>query len=252
MEDAYMALYQEFLRLRSICQRQAAMLQHLTQCAALNTQPGATQLGPNGELDTQTSLPVPCTQTDLIQFYSGTHHPMAHHHLPLHRAASGNAAYRDDGVRTDLLTSGLDRLQLQDPQHQPLLAAPSGTCGPQHQSLLGGPSGTCAALEPMGVTGRQSSTTRPPEVFSPPKAPPSIIDDLKRAEQQWAEMNAARERRPWASSSFLESEWMSVSGGRAVSRVTLQSQVCEFCHAVFPGHTTTRGDFLRHLTSHIT
>ncbi|KAF4093806.1 hypothetical protein AMELA_G00005930 [Ameiurus melas] len=57
-------------------------------------------------------------------------------------------------------------------------------------------------------------------------------------------------KRPW-SSSFLTSEMLSEAGGMLMSRITLHSQVCEFCHAVFPGHTTTRGDFLRHLTTHI-
>lgn len=37
-----------------------------------------------------------------------------------------------------------------------------------------------------------------------------------------------------------------------MSDVALQSNVCEFCQAVFPGDTTTRGEFLRHLCTHIT
>ncbi|KAL2091029.1 hypothetical protein ACEWY4_013292 [Coilia grayii] len=223
MEDAYVALYQEFLRLRSICQRQGALLQHLTE--ALNTRQGATHLDLHGGLDTPMSMPVQCLQSDLINFYSSTHQPVAYRQPP-HQSTATNTACTGDGVMTDLLASGLDGLQLMHPQPQALLGGSEG-CGPQ-------------------------GSMRPPAVFTPPKGPPSIIDDLKRAEQQWAETNAARERRPWASSSFLDSEWMSLSGGRVISRVAPQSQVCEFCQAVFPGHTTTRGEFLRHLTSHIT
>ncbi|XP_061778537.1 uncharacterized protein zgc:113184 [Nerophis ophidion] len=44
----------------------------------------------------------------------------------------------------------------------------------------------------------------------------------------------------------------SLSGRLQTSDVTLQSDVCDFCQAVFPGHTTTRGDFLQHLHNHVT
>lgn len=42
------------------------------------------------------------------------------------------------------------------------------------------------------------------------------------------------------------------SGGMLMSDVALQSHVCEFCEAVFPGDSTTRGEFLRHLYTHVT
>ncbi|XP_076124524.1 uncharacterized protein LOC143104365 isoform X2 [Alosa pseudoharengus] len=186
MEDAYTALYQEFLRLRSICFKQAAMLQHLTE--VLNNQQGG-----NGDSDNLVSMPAQCSQ--------------------------------GGGMTADLLTSGMDQLHLACPQHQ-------------------------ASLGAGAVAGLEGPSTSPGVI--PSRAPPSIIGDLKRAEQQWAENNPARARRPWSSSSFLNSEWMSLTGGRVMSRVTVESQVCEFCQAVFPGHTTTRGEFLRHLTSHIT
>lgn len=44
----------------------------------------------------------------------------------------------------------------------------------------------------------------------------------------------------------------SLVGGVLMSDVALQSHVCEFCQAVFPGDTTTRGEFLRHLYTHVT
>ncbi|KAA0708077.1 hypothetical protein E1301_Tti018747 [Triplophysa tibetana] len=80
----------------------------------------------------------------------------------------------------------------------------------------------------------------------------SALQDLKKAEQFYnATHTSQQKRRPW-SSSFLDSELVSQAGGLFMSGVTLQSQVCEFCHAVFPGQTSTRGEFLRHLTTHMT
>lgn len=72
-----------------------------------------------------------------------------------------------DGVTTDLLATGVDLLQLTHPQPQALMGA----------NAVSDPEGS---LNPHG--------------FNPPKMPPSIIDDLKRAEQQWAENNIPRER----------------------------------------------------------
>lgn len=45
---------------------------------------------------------------------------------------------------------------------------------------------------------------------------------------------------------------LSHSDGLLMSDVALQSHMCDFCQAVFPGDTTTRGEFLRHLYTHIT
>lgn len=50
----------------------------------------------------------------------------------------------------------------------------------------------------------------------------------------------------------LVNDFLSQCDGLLMSDVALQSHVCEFCQAVFPGDTTTRGEFLRHLYTHIT
>lgn len=50
----------------------------------------------------------------------------------------------------------------------------------------------------------------------------------------------------------LPNDLRTLSDGMLMSDVALQSNVCEFCQAVFPGDTTTRGEFLRHLYTHIT
>ena len=50
----------------------------------------------------------------------------------------------------------------------------------------------------------------------------------------------------------LPADLRTLSDGMLMSDVALQSNVCEFCQAAFPGDTTTRGEFLRHLYTHIT
>ncbi|KTG39606.1 hypothetical protein cypCar_00014747 [Cyprinus carpio] len=160
MEEAYAALYQEFVRLQSLCLKQAAIIQHLS---------------------------------DTIQ-----------------RQQAGNDLGHID--------RGLDKLRLN-------LDVPD-----------------------------QKQADHDKAVFHYPvkMAENSAWDDLRRVEQHYyANQTSQRLRRPW-SSSFLDSELVSQAGGLFMSEVMLQSQVCEFCHAVFPGHTSTRGEFLRHLTTHMT
>lgn len=50
----------------------------------------------------------------------------------------------------------------------------------------------------------------------------------------------------------LASDFMDQAGAPLMSDVALQSHVCEFCQAVFPGDSTTKGEFLRHLYTHVT
>ncbi|KAI5093255.1 uncharacterized protein zgc:113184 isoform X3 [Silurus meridionalis] len=160
MEEAYTALYQEFLRLQLLCLKQAEMLRHLTE--ALRRQQG------------------------------------------------------DPGVSP--LAGDLNRLHLEPVQKK------------------------------VEVDGVASASGRIE------KEGHSILDELRQVEHNWYSSQTSKQQskqlRPW-SSSFLTSTMMSEAGGILMSRVTLNSRVCEFCHAVFPGHTTTRGEFLRHLTTHI-
>ncbi|XP_077430008.1 uncharacterized protein LOC144056805 [Vanacampus margaritifer] len=51
---------------------------------------------------------------------------------------------------------------------------------------------------------------------------------------------------------YLGFDLPSLPGRLLMSDVALQSHVCDFCQAVFPGHTTTRGEFLQHLHNHVT
>uniref|UniRef100_A0A673H865 Uncharacterized LOC107737353 n=1 Tax=Sinocyclocheilus rhinocerous TaxID=307959 RepID=A0A673H865_9TELE len=189
MEEAYAALYQEFVRLQSLCLKQAAIIQHLSD--TIQRQQGlATAPTRNFE------KPCQCTEEK-----SG------------HRAHAA-----EPGNDLSHIDRGLDKLHLN-------LDMPD-----------------------------QKQDNHDKAVFHYPvkTAENSARDDLRRVEQHYyANQTSQRLRRPW-SSSFLDSELVSQAGGLFMSGVTLQSRVCEFCHAVFPGHTSTRGEFLRHLTTHMT
>ncbi|KAM9860098.1 TRAF family member-associated NF-kappa-B activator [Aulostomus maculatus] len=201
MEEAYAELYQEFLQLRSLCLRQAALLHQLTK--ALHKQQGAAIV--NGEIR-NFSIPVHCVQeTPLcLQGNSATaRNPAAQSDVsPLPRGV---------GTFSDLLTEDMSKLCMNVP-HQTkqdrkqtfphLLALNSLTPEP--------------ADDPAG--GRTLHTFRMPVTDNQPP------DDL----------------------------FPSQPGGLMMSDVALQSHVCDFCQAVFPGDTTTKGEFLRHLYTHVT
>ncbi|KAI5622922.1 hypothetical protein C0J50_17429 [Silurus asotus] len=65
MEEAYTALYQEFLRLQLLCLKQAEMLRHLTE--ALRRQQGVTPVF-NGNFEDLYSETVPCSRDELGMF----------------------------------------------------------------------------------------------------------------------------------------------------------------------------------------
>ncbi|XP_060766750.1 uncharacterized protein zgc:113184 isoform X2 [Neoarius graeffei] len=209
MEEAYTALYQEFLRLQLLCLKQAKMLQHLTE--ALRRQQGVAPVF-NGNVEDLYSEPV---------------------------------QYRHDGF-----TCAEGRAQ----------AARAYTCAAQTHTPALHPAGDSVVsplagdlnrlhMEPVQEKVEIKGATSGSEQCKTEEH--SILDELRQIEQHWhSSQTHKQQRRPW-SSSFLTSEMLSDAGGMLMSRVTLHSQVCEFCHAVFPGHTTTRGDFLRHLTTHI-
>ncbi|KAL7843095.1 hypothetical protein AOLI_G00246070 [Acnodon oligacanthus] len=209
MEEAYTALYQEFLRLQALCLKQADMLQRLTQ--ALRRQQGLPPVS-NGDLEDLVSIPIQCTDDESPAYPEGHAQAAPMQTLALH--SRGDPAISP-------IAGAMDRLQLNPALGEANLNSHDETVS-------------------MGST-RQKGTLEP-----------SILEDLRQAEQRWHSSQPPKQtRRPW-SSSFMNSEMLSQAGGLLMSGVTLQSQVCEFCHAVFPGHTTTRGEFLRHLTTHTT
>ncbi|KAG9260385.1 hypothetical protein AMEX_G26635 [Astyanax mexicanus] len=235
MEEAYTALYQEFLRLQSLCLKQAAMLQHLTE--ALRRQQGnleppgtkefflphqgykscVTRVLPHpketslpplsyGDFEDLVSIPIQCTEEEATFTYPG---------VPAQAAQMPALAPHPGDANLAPLTGALHRLQLDPTWAEPKL-------------------NNCDQTMPVASPAPQAS----------------IVKNLQQVEQRWHSLQTSKPtRRPW-SSSFMNSEMLSQAGGLLMSGVMVSSQVCEFCHAVFPGHTTTNGEFLRHLMSH--
>ncbi|TSU50015.1 TRAF family member-associated NF-kappa-B activator [Bagarius yarrelli] len=190
MEEAYTALYQEFLRLQLLCLKQAEMLQHLTEALR--------------------------RQQDVSPVFNG-------HVEELH---------------SELVQCRRDSLHLESVQKKEKVdGAAAGQCGKEERSILD---------ELRQVEQCWHNSQRPQQQQQQPQRNVYTAVFLRSL----CGNAAVSPQRPW-SSSFLTSEMLSDVGGMLMSRVTLQSRVCEFCHAVFPGHTTTRGEFLRHLTTHI-
>ncbi|XP_054640792.1 uncharacterized protein zgc:113184 [Dunckerocampus dactyliophorus] len=176
MEEAYMQLYQEFVNLRSLCLRQAALLHHLM--AALQKEKGA----PHGDLSVQCiqKFPVPLQGPPITE---------------LHPAA------QCDVNMSHLLSEDMSKLCLKVPD------------GKAEQNT----SSNQSSCHSSAVNSHQDSMT-------------TSLPDRQ----------------------FLDYDLPSLSGRLLMSDVALQSNVCDFCQAVFPGHTTTRGEFLQHLHNHVT
>ncbi|TRY97811.1 hypothetical protein DNTS_008297 [Danionella cerebrum] len=176
MEEAFAALYKEFLRLQALCLKQAAMLQHYSKSLQ---QPGLAA-APGSILEDTTMLQI-----------------------------QGNPKGSYHGASNDLnpIDQGLEQLHLT----------------PQDDAVCPNPAQMV-----------QKST----------------LEELRKVQELNFNQTTQKLRRQWASS-FLDSDLLSQTGGLQMSEYTLQSQVCEFCQAVFPGHTHTRGEFLRHLMTHL-
>ncbi|CAK6955754.1 uncharacterized protein zgc:113184 [Scomber scombrus] len=201
MEEAYTELYQEFLRLRSLCMRQAAMLHQLT--TALQKQQGAAVS--NRELDELTSIPVQCTQEILLHPHEKpvtAHNPAAQCGVdPLSR----NAA-----IFSDLLAEDMSKLCM----------------NATHQRKDGGKVEQKHLLTLDSSNPRQTRRPGGNSTLHPARVPVTVGLSLVGADHHQC-------------------------GGVMMSDVALQSHVCDFCQAVFPGDTTTRGEFLRHLYTHV-
>lgn len=185
MEEAYQELYQEFLRLRALCLRQAALLHQLTR--ALHKQPGSQ--GCNGELG-DLSVPVQCHREN--------------QELQLSAQSGASRSSGKEGSFTDFLAEGVNKLCLNHPQ-----VRQDGKEGKKSQV-----SADASSPKPADGCGGRNLLT------------------------------------PRMDRHFLCGDFLSHSGG--FSDVALQSHVCDFCQAVFPGDTTARSEFLRHLYTHIT
>ncbi|XP_020343139.1 uncharacterized protein LOC109894232 isoform X1 [Oncorhynchus kisutch] len=245
MEEAYTELYREFLQLRLLCLKQAALLNKLTE--KLRTQQGhshflvvvpkmiyfschAYSAGgapvPDGDPSVMASIPIQCTQKSSGALPAWPETPM----VPKHNTAAHYGIIRPSGAMgslTNLLAGDLGSLRLD-------FAHPGTERKEVHKATPVGPLDLPGGNEEM--------------------APSSVSRDSKQAGRFWSDdMTRQMFRMPSACGSFLDSEFLSQTGGMMLmSEVALQSHVCDFCNAVFPGHTTTRGDFMCHLHTHIT
>nr|XP_046240099.1 uncharacterized protein zgc:113184 [Scatophagus argus]XP_046240100.1 uncharacterized protein zgc:113184 [Scatophagus argus]XP_046240101.1 uncharacterized protein zgc:113184 [Scatophagus argus]XP_046240102.1 uncharacterized protein zgc:113184 [Scatophagus argus] len=201
MEEAYNELYQQFLRLRSLCLRQAALLHQLT--TALQKQQGVTVS--NGGSSDMMSIPVQCTQEIPAYLHENPHS------LPA-------AAY--DMTFSDLLTEDMSKLHV---------------CAPRQRK------------ENLQLAPNVAPLISPDSSKCPGASANLMREDHFRGDGTLQMGNVAVTNPP-----SLNSDFSSQSGGLLMSDVAPQSDVCDFCQAVFPGDTTTRGEFLRHLYTHVT
>ncbi|XP_008282895.1 uncharacterized protein LOC103359358 isoform X2 [Stegastes partitus] len=211
MEEAYNELYQQFLRLRSLCLRQAALLHQLT--AALQKQQGASV--PNGELSDMMSIPVQCTHEIPVYPHEKPQPRTAATQNPAAQCGIGHLS-RNVGTFSDLLAEDMSKLCV---DMTSLKADQTATF------LLTLDSSRCR--EASSSESKNQGKNHPGGDRAPCTAP--VADNPSQA-----------------------GGLMSLCGGALMSDVALQSHVCEFCQAVFPGDTTTRGEFLRHLYTHVT
>ncbi|GAA6215635.1 uncharacterized protein LOC108898926 [Lates japonicus] len=216
MEEAYSELYQQFLRLRSLCLRQAALLHQLT--AVLQKQQGAAV--PNGELSDMMSIPVQCTQEIPVYFREKpqplTQNPAAQ--------CGADCLSSNVGTFSDLLAEDMSRLCVDAPHRK----KEDGRLEQNVAPLL--------TLDSSRWQGASSNELKNPGPADHPSR----------------ERTRHIPRMPMSDCPSLLCDFLSQSDGVLMSDMALQSHVCDFCQAVFPGDTTTRGEFLRHLHTHIT
>ncbi|XP_061689398.1 uncharacterized protein zgc:113184 [Syngnathoides biaculeatus] len=191
MEAAYKELYQEFVRLRSLCLRQAALLHRLM--TTLQEAKGAS----NGDLTGN------CIQEIPVHFQGNTistHNPAA---------PSDLYAFLPNENTTHLLAEDMSKLSMKL------------SYGKAQQKMSLG----------------QDSLTN--------KFPCDAPSERGSHHQKSTKMSQSDRQ-------LLGFDLPSLPGRLLMSDVTLQSNVCDFCQAVFPGYTTTKGEFLQHLHNHIT
>lgn len=211
MEEAYSELYQQFLHLRSLCLRQAALLHQLT--TALQKQQGATV--PNGELSDFMSIPVQYTQEIPVYFHekrqtSKSCNPGAH--------CGVVGLSKNVGTFYDVLAEDISKLNVDVP-HQ------TGKADGKSEQMV-------APLSSFDIPRLQGAC-------------PHVSNDAGHTDNRIGDRTMHTVGMPATGGPSL-------FGDMLMSDVVLQSHVCEFCQAVFPGDTATRGEFLRHLYTHVT
>ncbi|XP_049440804.1 uncharacterized protein zgc:113184 isoform X1 [Epinephelus fuscoguttatus] len=219
MEEAYNELYQQFLCLRSLCLRQAALLHELK--TALQKQQGTTV--PNGELSDAMSLPVQCTQEILVNLHDGPQTLTAKAPKPAAQCGVDRPS-RNLGTFSDLLAEDMSKLCMEVPRQR----------------------------KEDGMTEQTVAPLISQDITKWPGACSNVLNNPKHADSCCGDRTMHTVGMPMTDTPSLVGHCLSQSGGMLMSDVALQSHVCDFCQAVFPGDTTTGGEFLRHLYTHVT
>ncbi|KAK2914905.1 hypothetical protein Q8A73_005499 [Channa argus] len=165
------------------------------------------------------SIPVQCTQEIPVYFHEKPQ-PLA---AAAHNPAPQCADWRHMGTFSNLLAEDMARLSVGVPQQR-------------KEDLLLEPK--VASLLSLDSTMWQAASTGEYEIEEQ-------TDNFNRD----GTLHATK--MPVTDGSSLV-DFLSQPDGLLMSDVALQSNMCEFCQAVFPGDTTTRGEFLRHLHTHVT
>lgn len=237
MEEAYSELYQNFLRLKALCLRQAVLLRQLTETLQKQKSPDGgrwnfTALKYNGfdvlyiwnPLSADPSVEIP----EHLQEKPGP--------SPCNLTAAGGLP-KNMETFSDLLAMDMSKL------------AVHGGCQPNGNQEWVQNVPPLQNLEPSRWPGG-SGASRP----SLP-ARVGIIPDPKLhliCKYYHCPHGPVLSVQPQALATNMADVFTSQADGILMSDVALQSHVCDFCQAVFPGDTSTRGDFLRHLYTHIT
>ncbi|KAM8756788.1 uncharacterized protein AB9X84_009875 isoform 1-T9 [Acanthopagrus schlegelii] len=220
MEEAYSELYKEFLRLRSLCLKQAALLHQLA--TALQKQQAAAL--PNGDGGDMMSIPVQCTQEIPACLLENPQPLTATAHSAAAQCCVFDRLSRNVGTFSDLLAEDMSKLCMEGP-HRTKVKQESG------QSVA--PLLTVDSSMWQGASSNASGN--------------ALQADYLCGDVAMRTVRMLATDRP-----SLPADLRTLSDGMLMSDVALQSNVCEFCQAAFPGDTTTRGEFLRHLYTHIT
>ncbi|XP_028647691.1 uncharacterized protein zgc:113184 [Erpetoichthys calabaricus] len=232
MEEAFMQLYDQYVQLRALCLRQAELLSRISASRDLHN----GLLTKDADMKTPTSLPVQCSDVGhgcSKRAFPQPGAPLSRSPAPGFVAAAPPYAQHPAAMaESSTLTNGVKALEIHPPERKghPTSAGPSCLCeGSRTQEPLGCPGG--------GGTW-QSAPEKPSE------------DHLMQREAEKTQHGSPNQTH-WTPGYHLDSDLLS-RGGLLLSDITLNSQVCEFCQAVFPSDTTTRGEYLRHITAHIT